>query len=118
MTNDLAQLLADVESLKAQLASLQAIVDGHTAGMATIANLSESLDELIARFNELFPPDDPDAGYYRIEPSPLFWRLSGEERDLVIADLRQWVGEVYRENFGHLAAYLPECWAEHNLTLT
>jgi hypothetical protein len=118
MTDDLSQLQAEVENIKAQLANLQAIVDEHSAGVGRIANLSESLDELIVRFNELFPPDDPDAEYYRIEPSPLFWRLRDEERGLVIADLRQWVGEVYRENFGHLAAHLPECWTEHNLILT
>lgn len=118
MTGDLTQLHAEVGDLKAQLASLQTTVDGQAADVGRVGNLSETLDELVNRFNDLFPPEDPDANYYRIEPSPLFWRLRGEERDVAIAGLREWVGEVYQENFGHLAGQLPECWIQHNLVLT
>lgn len=113
-----AQMQADLDEVKAQLAALQAIVDGQAVNVGRITNIQEALDELTIRFNAVIPPDDPDAEFYAVQPNALFWRLRGEERAEVIADLREWVGEVYSENFGYVSAKLPDCWTDHNLILT
>lgn len=112
------ELEAELAEVKAQLANLQAIVDDQAVPVGKITNIQDSLDELANRINAVLPPDDPDAEFYAVQPSALFWRLRGEERAEVIADLREWVGEVYRENFGYVSAKLPDCWTEHNLILT
>lgn len=112
MTDDLERVQADLAELREQIENIQ------MNAQRAVGNLAETLQELQDRFDLMFPPEDPDSVYYRIEASPLFWRLRGEERDEVIADLRQWVGEVYSENFGYVSAKLPDCWTEHNLILT
>ena len=105
MQADLAELREQVENDQAQCA------------VGKISNLRMRWMNF-SRVQPVFPPEDPDAESLPVQPNALFWRLRGEERDEVIADLRQWVGEVYRENFGYVSAKLPDCWTEHNLILT
>jgi hypothetical protein len=50
-------------------------------------------------------------------PAPRWWKLEGTERDKALNRLRAWVEQVYRPGYGHLAAALGPCWAEHPLCL-
>jgi hypothetical protein len=61
--------------------------------------------------------EEPDLAGYRPVPAPRWWQLEGEERAAAIGRLASWVREVYVPSYGHLAARLPPCWAEHPLCL-
>ena len=113
MTEDLERVQADLAELREQVENIT-----RNAQRRDRQPHETFWKSFRSRFDLMFPPEDPDSVYYRIEANPLFWRLRGEERDEVIADLRQWVGEVYSENFGYVSAKLPDCWTEHNLILT
>lgn len=85
---------------------------GLAAVLLQLADLSERVEAL-----ETLLTDEPDAAGYKPVPAPRWWLLSGDERDAAIARLADWVNSVYRPSYGHLAARLPACWAEHDLCL-
>jgi hypothetical protein len=118
-------LTAAMSGVKAKLAELAATVEavqGTIADQAevlrSVDGLHETVDELLTRFNKLFPSHDADGKFYAPIPTPRFWQLKGDERDQAIDRLRSWVHNVYLPAFGHLAKILPACWEQHTLCLT
>lgn len=75
--------------------------------LADLAGRIQALENLLA--------SQPDHASYTPIPAPRWWLLAGEKRAEAVARLAAWVDQVYRPSYGHLAALLPECWAEHNL---
>jgi hypothetical protein len=118
----LAERLEEVKTKLSQLGTVLDGVQGRVSDQAVILQsadgLAETVDELIRRFNAIFPPDDPSTGFYTPIQTPRFWLLEGEERDKAIARLRAWVEQVYQPVFGHVASTLPECWEQHPFCLT
>jgi hypothetical protein len=121
----IAALDAAVASVAARLAELGTAVDvaqGTIAGQAdvlrTVDGLKDTVDELICRFNGLFPDGGTGVAFYTPIPAPRFWQLHGQDREQAIGRLRSWVRDVYQPAFGHLAAKLPACWEQHTFCLT
>jgi hypothetical protein len=88
------------------------VPDAMPAVLLRLAELSsrvQVLEDLLA--------GEPDLAGYRPAAAPKWWLLEGEERAKAIARLAAWVEQVYRPSYGHLAARLPACWAEHDLCL-
>ncbi len=50
-------------------------------------------------------------------PSVRWWQLDGADRQAEVEALRAWLTDIYLPGYGHLAAALPQCWAEHELCL-
>jgi hypothetical protein len=93
--------------------------DGGTAAvLLQLADMGEAVGALIKRLTaverEVLQPEVPG---YRPIPAPRWWLLTGDERAEAIGRLASWVEQVYRPCYGHLAARLPGCWAEHPLCL-
>jgi len=95
-----AQILAAMDGLDQQVIELAR----HVAALAENQGSGEGDEE-----------DGP--GPYRPAKTARWWELRGEERAAAIARLQAWVEDVYLPGYGHLAAALPECWAEHDLCL-
>ena len=98
--------------------SLRAAVDGQARVLESLDGLGESVALLAAQVAGLLPPaeDDPSPGY-KPAPSIHWWTVKDEERRAAVAHLGAWVEQVYRPHYGHLAAMLGACWAEHPLCL-
>jgi len=94
------------------LAELAAVVGCHTDELAQLSSryteVRTDLDALLA--------DNAGKGTVPL-PAPRWHDLEGEARDEAIARLRGWVETVFRPVYGHLAANLGPCWAEHDLAL-
>jgi hypothetical protein len=121
----IAALEAALASLAAKLGELSTAVDevqGTITGQAEILRsvdvLKDTVDELMCRFNALFPHGDTDGAFYTPVPAPRFWQLQGQDREQAAGRLRSWVRDVYQPVFGHLAARLPACWEQHTFCLT
>jgi hypothetical protein len=92
---------------------------------AVLIKLSEQADRLTAladqvtglrmRLDALDPADGQETVLYLPGPTPPFWRLDPSEREAPIARLRDWVDQVYRPGYGHLADTLGACWEQHPL---
>ena len=54
---------------------------------------------------------------YRPREAPRWWLLAGTARDDAHRPVAAWVEQIYRPMYGHLAALLPACWAEHPICL-
>jgi uncharacterized coiled-coil protein SlyX len=89
------------------------------AGMsAAITDLKKAVDDQAELLRSLLPPhDDEPARGYTPRPSVHWWTISGEERLKAVTRLGAFVEQVYRPYYGHLAAMLGACWAEHPLCL-
>ena len=102
------QQLADHHDQLTQLAELITgigrIVKEHAAALARLTATSQA-------------GPDPDAGGYRPDPAPAWWKLAATDRQEPLARLRAWVEQVYRPGYGHLAAALGPCWDQHDLCL-
>lgn len=85
---------------------------GLAAVLLQLADLGERVEAL-----ETLLADEPDVAGYKPVPAPRWWLLDGEERQDAIDRLTDWVNSVYRPSYGHLAARLPACWAEHPFCL-
>src|SRR5260370_30697408 len=120
--NVLAERLEEVKTRLGQLGTVLDGVQGRVSDQAVILQsadgLAETVDELIRRFNAMFPPGDPSTGFYTPIQTPRFWRLDGEEKASAVARLRAWVEQVYQPVFGHVARSLPGCWEQHPFCLT
>jgi hypothetical protein len=79
-----------------------------------VQRLRQDLDELLGH-GDLGDPKNKQI--YRPIPAPRWWLLRGEARAEAVARLEAWVRVVYRPMYGHLAAKLPACWAQHPLCL-
>jgi hypothetical protein len=121
----IAALEAALASLSARLGELGTAVEGaqdtltdQAEVLRSVDGLKDTVDELLGRFNALFPDGDTDGAFYTPIPAPRFWQLHGQDRDQAIGRLRSWVRDVYQPVFGHLAAKLPGCWEQHTFCLT
>jgi hypothetical protein len=111
-------------ALSGQLAQL--------AGMITTINRTQAedtaalarLDDLARQVADLARPrvtarengSNAKEGY-RPRPAPAWRKLTADERRASLGELQDWVEHVYRPGYGHLAAVLGGCWAEHDLCL-
>jgi hypothetical protein len=107
-------------SLAEQLTQLAGMITtvGHalrddTAAVARVEALEDAVTALAASHDG--PADD--SGRDQPGPAPAWWKLTGPERQEAVAQLRQWVKEVYRPGYGHLAVTLGPCWPAHDLCL-
>jgi len=121
----IAALDAALASLAAKLAELGTAVDGiqgtlagQAEALGTVDELKDTVDELLQRFNALFPDGGTGGAFYTPIPAPRFWQLADPGREQAIGRLRSWVRDVYTPTFGHLAATLPACWEQHTFCLT
>src|SRR5258708_6373819 len=120
--NVLAERLDEVKTRLSQLGTVLEGFQGRVSDQAVLLQsadgLAETVDELIRRFNAIFPSDDPSTGFYTPVQTPRFWLLEGEEKASAVARLRAWVEQVYQPVFGHVAQSLPDCWEQHPFCLT
>ncbi len=96
-------------------------VEGTIADQAEILGSLNGLDDALARLTEqitpLLPPATPAADRYQPADTVRWWRLQDSARTEPIARLRNWVAQIYRPHYGHLAAHLGPCWDQHLLCL-
>jgi hypothetical protein len=127
--------LQELASQHEQLTELDARETGHFTTLSErlteltdlITGLGHTLEDdatALARFEaldrqvtELAAQLAPDAGGYRPDPAPAWWKLPAAERQEPIARLHSWVEQVYRPGYGHLAAAIAPCWPSHDLCL-
>jgi hypothetical protein len=112
-----ASHFAEVNAQLTQLASMisalgRALVDS-TAAMARLDALDRQVSDLLAATGH----GAGDADGYQPGPAPAWWKLTPDERQSPLTELRAWVEQVYRPGYGHLAAALRPCWPEHDLCL-
>ena len=105
-------------AMSGALVKLQTAVDGQAKVLESLDGLGESVALLAAQVAELLPPteDEPGRGYTP-RPSVHWWTIKDDERRKAVARLGAFVEQVYRPHYGHLAALLGACWAEHPLCL-
>lgn len=122
---DIAILADRLEGVRGRLAGLGTVLEGvrgtisdQAVILQSVDGLADTVDELINRFNAIFPPDDPNARFYSPIPTPRFWLLEGDDRAKAVGRLRAWVEQVYTPTFGHVSRALPECWERHPFCLT
>jgi hypothetical protein len=108
---------ARIDELALKVEGIAGTIEGQRDVLRSVENLKETVDQLVRRWNALFPPDDPDARFYSPIPTPRFWTLQGRDRELAIQRLRAWVDAVYKTQFGFIARKLPACWEQHDLCL-
>src|SRR5260221_13224546 len=96
----LAERLDEVKSKLGRLGTVLEGVQGRVSDQAVILQsadgLAETVDELIRRFNAIFPPDDPCTGFYSPVQTPRFWLFDGGERARPGARLSAWVDHVHQ----------------------
>lgn len=113
-TRQLGELAETVTAARTQL-------EGHGEILSALEGLDEQVLQLARAVAALTEgdEDDGDSGQAPYKPAPAarWWHLEGDERDEAIARLRAWVRDIYAPGYGHLAAALPQCWAEHVLIL-
>ena len=121
----IAGLAAALDGLTARLGELDTAVEAvqgtitdQAEVLGSVDGLKDTVDELVHRFNALFPDGDTGAAFYSPIPAPRFWQLQGDAREQAVGRLRSWVRDVYAPVFGHLAAKLPACWEQHTFCLT
>jgi hypothetical protein len=103
--------------LGASVDELRTTVTGHAGALTALDGVGEKLAELEAAIEPLLPPE-PGPGY-NPAPAVQWWAedLSDTARAKAVARLRGWVQQIYRPFYGHLAAKLGDCWADHPLCL-
>ncbi|HEY6315527.1 MAG TPA: hypothetical protein VIY52_32630 [Streptosporangiaceae bacterium] len=97
-----AAVSARLAELTGQTAALGHVVEEHAAALGRLTATRQA---------------DPDGDGYCPEPTPAWWKLTGDHRQEPIARLRAWVEQVYRPGYGHLADGLGPCWDQHDLCL-
>jgi hypothetical protein len=113
-----------ITELDERVGQLDGREDDHfSATAAQVQRLDESRRETDGNLTELARViadhlEDPNKPHLP-EPSIRWWELDdgGADREDAIADLQAWIQNVYQPGFGHLAAALPPCWAQHDLCL-
>ena len=131
--NGLTAALLKITECAERLALLENRVAGNlsncemtTAGLGgSIIDLRTVVEEqgkLLQSVNELVktlvpPPEGDGPKPYQIQPSIHWWSTDAAGREKAIGHLRSWVEHVYIPHYGHLAAMLAPCWADHDLCL-
>ena len=110
-------------SLGGQLSQLAGMVTTISRTLAedsaALARL-EALDQRVTQLARRLPrPAEGDSGEegYRPRPAPAWWKLTADDRQAPLAELRDWAERIYRPGYGHLASALAPCWPEHELCL-
>jgi hypothetical protein len=117
LSDQLTGIRARIDELALQVDGIAGTIEGQRDVLRSVENLKETVDQLVRRWNALFPPEDPDARFYSPIATPRFWTLTGRGRELAIERLRAWVDAVYKSQFGFLARKLPACWEQHDFCL-
>jgi hypothetical protein len=91
----------------------RALADASTV-LARLGDLERQVAGLASR---TFEAGREDENGCQPSPAPAWWKLTPAERRAPAAELRDWLDHVYRPGYGHLAAALAPCWAEHDLCL-
>jgi hypothetical protein len=84
--------------------------------LTELAERVDGLDSAVAALGEQFTAGPPAQAYEPL-PTVQWWRLDATERADELKRLESWTRTVYIPGYGHLAAALPACWAEHDLCL-
>jgi hypothetical protein len=84
--------------------------------LAELAERVEGLDRTVEALGAQLAADPPGEAYEPV-PTVQWWRLDASERAEELKRLESWTRAVYIPGYGHLAAALPSCWAEHDLCL-
>lgn len=108
-----------LQDIGTRLTGIAGTQQDHGAILANLEGVEEQVTALADRLDEIAPADDDeDPDFYRPARTVQWWRLEGPERDEAVARLTAWVNQVYKPVYGHFAAGLGRCWAEHVLCLT
>ena len=110
-----AELHGRTDQLAAMVTTISRALAEDTAALARLAALDQQVSDLARHLSAEDKEDDREG--YRPRPAPPWWKLTPDERRGPVAELRDWVEHVYRPGYGHLAAALGSCWAEHDLCL-
>jgi hypothetical protein len=97
---------------------LRAAVSDHGTVLASLDGVADRLAELAEVIEPLLPPEPGPV--YHPAPAPKWWTpgfLDSQDGTKALAKLRAWVEQVYRPQYGHLAARLGDCWDQHPLCL-
>jgi hypothetical protein len=92
----------------------------HADQLRDLRDIVNSLSDAVGRLHDQLTADrgpGTGGGPYRPIPAPRWWLLAGEDRAAAISRLSDWVEQVYRSSYGHLAARLAPCWREHQFCL-
>ena len=113
-----AELHGQIAQLAGMLTTVSRALADDTAALAKL----DTLDQQVADLTRRLPGAgdgvrDGDEQGYRPRPVPGWWKLTPDERQAPLAELRNWAEHVYRPGYGHLAATLAPCWTQHDLCL-
>ena len=87
---------------------------------AALVQLAAHAERLAAIERHLADSSEDSGGKpegYRPREAPRWWLLAGTTYDDALRPVAAWVEQIYRPMYGHLAALLPACWAEHPICL-
>ncbi len=118
----LSGALLKLTEMAVRLALAEATMGGLGGAVTDLRALAEEhgrlLESVSTIVQALVPPADKKTeGGYSPRPSYHWWRLTEEERQREVERLGRWVEQVYRPWYGHQAAMLGNCWAEHPAVL-
>lgn len=117
MLDQLAAHAEQIARLDAREAASAAELSRRVADLAVLASkLDRDVHALAAHVDPGSEGSMGDTGYAPA-PARRWSKLSGKDRAQAIADLREWVDQVYRPGYGQLAGSLGPCWDEHPLCL-
>ena len=104
---DTGERVDNVHDIAARQAALLEALDG----------IDQQVSALTNRLTDIAGAGTEDGNAYQPAPEPRWWKLDGTQREEALNRLRAWVEQVYRPGYGHLAAALGPCWAQHPLCL-
>jgi hypothetical protein len=111
---------AHVAELRGQVAQLAGVVTTisrtlaeDTAALARLDALDRQVADLARQASGF---RESNGGACQAPQAPAWHKLDAAGRRAPVAELRDWVEQVYRPGYGHLAVLGP-CWAEHDLCL-
>ena len=110
-----AELRGQVTQLAEMVTTMSRALADDTAAMARLDALDQQVNDLIRRLPGA--NGDTEGEGFRPRPAPAWWKLSPDGRRAPVAELRDWVEQVYRPGYGDLATGLGPCWPEHDLCL-
>ena len=112
-----AWLSGQLSQLAAMVTSISRALTEDTAALARLDALDHQVTDLARRLPGVAGGDGEQEEGYRPRPAPAWHKLAAGERRAPVAELRDWAERIYRPGYGHLAAALGPCWAEHDLCL-
>jgi hypothetical protein len=106
-----------LHELRTKVTGVEGTIADQTEILGSLNGLDEAVASLAEQITPLLPPAPPAAGRYQPADTVRWWRLQDSARTEPIARLRNWVAQIYRPRYGHLAAGLGPCWDQHPLCL-